>query len=172
MQHSAYCQGGWVWEHYNANVLHSCNSRSDPACRPDNWSCDHLIIHNPSQHLATTNKTSTRTYLSLARIELTDKRYWNLTKSVTNVSLPRSHGSLDFIGIRTCRHDQEVAIVKHGSVENCKLSVRQSSVVHWGEPTRWAHWRIKCWDLPTDVELTGGRVDGVKYLAELVLVVY
>ena len=82
------------------------------------------------------------------------------------------HASLDFIGIRTCRHDQEVTIVKHGSVENCKLSVCQSSVVHWGEPSRCVHWRIKCWDLPTDVEWTGGRVDGVKYLAVRVLVVY
>ena len=40
---------GWVWEHYNANasVLQSCNSRSDPACSLDNWSCDHLIIPTP-----------------------------------------------------------------------------------------------------------------------------
>ena len=170
MQHSAYCQGGWVWEHYNANVLHSCNSRSDPACRPDNWSCDHLIIHNPSQHLATTNKTSTRTYFSLARIESTDKRYWNLTKSVTNVSLPRSlvmvHLTLLASGRVAMTKRWRLSNMDQSKTANCPFVNHQLSI----EESR--HWRIKCWDLPTDVELTGGRVDGVKYLAELVLVVY
>ena len=96
----------------NASLLHSWNSRSDPACRLDNWSCDHLIIPTPHRVWQTfkwnediNNNNLLSTYYNLmghrpkadCLARSLTLLYHNLTQSVT---LSEScHGSLDFIGI-------------------------------------------------------------------------